>query len=59
MVLSASMFGIGAIFGGLISGYLGSKFGSMRSLSILAFVDIVHWIMIATATNFTMFMIGR
>ena len=53
------MFGIGAIFGGLISGHLGSKFGSMRSLSILAFVDIVHWIMIATATNFTMFMIGR
>ena len=53
------MFGIGAIFGGLISGYLGSKFGSMRSLTILAIVDIIHWIIIATASNFTMFMVGR
>jgi MFS family permease len=55
----ASVFGLGAIFGGFASAYLGSKFGQRKSLIMLAVPDIVSWIIIASSRNVPMMMIGR
>ena len=58
----ASMFAIGAIPGGIISGILGSKFGRKTSIVIFSLADISHWVLMATASEermTTMMMIGR
>ena len=46
---SASIFGIGAIFGGFLAGYLGSQFGRRKALLILTIPDICGWILIAAS----------
>jgi predicted MFS family arabinose efflux permease len=56
---SASIFGIGAIFGGFLSGYLGSQFGRRKTLILFTIPDIVGWIMIASSQNLTMMLLGR
>jgi len=55
----ASIFGLGAIFGGFASGFLGSKFGQRKTLFMLAVPDIVAWIFIASAQNIPMMLFGR
>jgi facilitated trehalose transporter len=55
----ASIFGIGAIFGGFLSGYLGSQFGRRKTLILFTIPDIVGWIMIASSQNLTMMLLGR
>ena len=47
--LAASIFGIGAIFGGFLAGYLGSQFGRRKALLILTVPDICGWILIAAS----------
>ena len=42
----ASIFGLGAIFGGFAAGYLGTKFGQRKTMFILVVPDIVAWIFI-------------
>jgi len=55
----ASIFGLGAIFGGFASGFLSSKFGQRKTLFMLAVPDIVAWIFIASAQNIPMMLFGR
>jgi len=55
----ASIFGLGAIFGGFAAGILGSKFGQRKTLLMLAVPDIVAWIFIASAQNIPMMLFGR
>lgn len=55
----ASIFGLGAIFGGLAAAALGSKFGQRKALAMIAIPDLVSWILIASAQNIPMMMIGR
>jgi len=55
----ASIFGLGAIFGGFAAAYLGSKFGQRKALMMLAVPDIVAWVLIASAQNIPMMLIGR
>jgi len=55
----ASIFGLGAIFGGFASAYLGSKFGQRKALIMLAVPDMLAWMLIASAQNIPMMLIGR
>ena len=55
----ASIFGLGAIFGGFAAGYLGAKFGQRKTMFMLAVPDIVAWIFIASAQNIPMMLFGR
>jgi len=55
----ASIFGLGAIFGGFAAGYLGTKFGQRKTMFMLAVPDIVAWIFIASAQNIPMMLFGR
>jgi len=55
----ASIFGLGAIFGGFAAGFLGTKFGQRKTLFMLAVPDIVAWIFIASAQNIPMMLFGR
>ena len=59
LTYSASIFAIGAIFGGLVSGYLGLKIGPKRSLTLLSLVDFCHWVLMATASNLEMMLTAR
>merc|ERR1712018_1073692 len=55
----ASIFGLGAIFGGFAAAYLGSKYGQRKALIMLAVPDMVAWVLIASAQNIPMMLIGR
>ena len=55
----ASIFGIGAIFGGFATAYLGGKFGRRRALMMMAIPDAIGWILIAASQNIPMILIGR
>lgn len=55
----ASVFGIGAIFGGFASGFLGSKVGRRKALFIMTIPDIFGWILIASSANLEMMLLGR
>jgi len=55
----ASVFGLGAIFGGLMSAFLGNKFGRRVSLMMLAAPDLFGWILVASAQNLAMMILGR
>jgi len=55
----ASIFGIGAIFGGFLAGYLGSQFGRRKALLFLTIPDICGWILIAASQNLSMMLVGR
>jgi len=55
----ASIFGLGAIMGGFAAAYLGSKFGQRKALIMLAVPDMVAWVLIASAQNMPMMLIGR
>lgn len=55
----ASILGLGAVFGGLVSGTLGSKYGRRRTIQFLALVDLLGWVLIGTAQNLIMMLLGR
>ena len=55
----ASIFGVGAIFGGLISGYLGQKIGPKSSLTVMALVDISHWVLMSASSSLDMMLVAR
>ncbi|CAB4065361.1 unnamed protein product [Lepeophtheirus salmonis] len=55
----ASIFGLGAIFGGFFSGYLGSRFGRRKSLFAMAIPDICGWFLIAGSNAVHLILIGR
>jgi len=55
----ASIFGLGAIFGGFAAAYLGSQFGRRKALIMMAVPDTLGWILIAAAQNAPMMLIGR
>jgi hypothetical protein len=55
----ASVFGLGAVVGGLVSAFLGNKYGRRNSLIMLALPDLVGWILVAAAQNFPMMILGR
>jgi len=58
-VFSAGIFGLGAIFGGLLSAYLGNRCGRKMSLILLAIPDILGWILVASSQNLGMMLAGR
>jgi len=55
----AAIFGLGAIFGGLMSAFLGNRFGRRVSLMMLALPDLLGWILVASSQNLWMMLIGR
>jgi len=55
----AAMFSLGAIFGGLVSAYLGKKYGRRMSLIMLAVPDLLGWILVASSQNLWMMLAGR
>lgn len=55
----ASVFGLGAVVGGLVSAFLGNKYGRRNSLIMLALPDILGWIFVAAAQNLPMMILGR
>jgi len=55
----ASIFGIGAVFGGVFSALIGKKYGRRVCILSLSIVDIFGWILIAASQNLTMMLIGR
>ena len=55
----AAMFSLGAIFGGLVSAYLGKKYGRRMSLIMLALPDLLGWILVASSQNLWMMLAGR
>jgi len=55
----ASIFGLGAVIGGLISAYFGNKFGRRNSLMMLALPDLIGWILVAASQNLGMMLLGR
>lgn len=55
----ASIFGIGAVFGGLFSALIGKKYGRLICILLLAVVDLVGWVFIAAAQNLAMMLVGR
>jgi len=57
--LSAGIFGLGAIFGGLLSAYLGNQYGRKMSLILLAIPDLLGWILVASSQNLGMMLAGR
>ena len=58
-ILSAGIFGLGAIFGGFAAALLGSKFGRRKSLLFLTIPDILGWLLIAASQNLPMILVGR
>ncbi|QQP51023.1 Uncharacterized protein FKW44_012226, partial [Caligus rogercresseyi] len=54
-----SIFGLGAIFGGLVSAYLGSHFGRRKSLFVMAVPDVIGWFLIAGSNGVHMILLGR
>ena len=58
-ILSAGIFGLGAIFGGFAAAILGSKFGRRKSLLFLTIPDILGWLLIAASQNLPMILVGR
>lgn len=59
LFFSASVFGIGAIFGGFASGILGSQLGRRKTILVMTVPDVIGWILIASAQDFPMMLIGR
>jgi len=55
----AGIFGIGAIFGALLSAYLGNQYGRKMSLILLAVPDLLGWILVASSQNLGMMLAGR
>lgn len=55
----AAIFGLGAIFGGLMSAFLGNRVGRRVSLMMLALPDLLGWILVASSQNLWMMLIGR
>jgi len=55
----ASIFGIGAVFGGIFSAVIGKKYGRRVCIMILSVVDLIGWIFIAASQNLAMMLIGR
>jgi len=55
----AAIFGLGAIFGGLMSAFMGNRYGRRVSLMMLAFPDLLGWIMVASSQNLGMMLTGR
>lgn len=55
----AGIFGLGAIFGGFAAAILGSRFGRRRCLLLLTIPDILGWVLIASAQNLPMILLGR
>lgn len=55
----AGIFGLGAIFGGLLSAFLGHWYGRRISLMLLAIPDLLGWILVASSQNLGMMMAGR
>merc|ERR1711881_585310 len=55
----AGIFGLGAIFGGFASAILGSRFGRRKCLLLLTVPDILGWVLIASAQNLPMILVGR
>lgn len=55
----ASIFGIGAVFGGLSSAVLGKKYGRRVSLLLLSMVDLLGWALVAGAQDLPMMLVGR
>jgi len=55
----ASIFGIGAVFGGLTSAALGSKYGRRVCIIMLSLVDLLGWILMAGSQSLSMMLCGR
>ena len=55
----AAMFSLGAIVGGLVSAYLGKKYGRRVSLLMLTVPDLLGWILCSSAQNLWMMLAGR
>jgi len=55
----AGIFGIGAIFGGFAAAILGSKYGQRLAIMMIAVPDMIGWILIASAQNVPMMLMGR
>jgi len=53
------MFSLGAIFGGLISAFLGKTYGRRVSLMLLTVPDLLGWILVASSQNIWMMLTGR
>jgi predicted MFS family arabinose efflux permease len=56
---AASIFGLGAIFGGFTTAFLGSKFGRRKAILMMAVPDLIGWVLIASSRNLYMILIGR
>merc|ERR1711971_296338 len=55
----AAMFSLGAIFGGLVSAFLGKTYGRRVSLMMLTVPDLLGWILVASSQNIWMMLAGR
>ncbi|XP_023343142.1 solute carrier family 2, facilitated glucose transporter member 6 [Eurytemora carolleeae] len=55
----ASIFGIGAVFGGLSSAVLGNKYGRRASLLVYCLVDLLGWCLVAGSQDLGMMLVGR
>lgn len=55
----AAMFSLGAIFGGLISAFLGKTYGRRVSVMMLTVPDLLGWILVASSQNIWMMLTGR
>ena len=55
----ASIFGLGAIVGGLLSAALGPRYGCRISLLLLALPDLAAWLMLASAPSLPSLLIAR
>jgi len=55
----ASIFGIGAVFGGLSSAFLGSKYGRRVCMMLMSLVDLLGWCLVAGAQDLPMMLAGR
>jgi len=55
----ASIFGIGAVFGGLTSAAIGNKFGRRVCILVLSLVDLLGWCLMAGSQNLAMMLTGR
>ena len=55
----AAVFSLGAILGGLVSAWLGGRYGRRVSLLVLAAPDLLGWALVAAAQNLGMMLAGR
>ena len=55
----ASIFGLGAIVGGLLSAALGPRYGRRISLLLLALPDLAAWLMLASPPSLPSLLIAR